>query len=251
MMIALLLYCWSRERAVLAGDRAGLCGGRRLPGDRRAAAARSRHDRALCRAPRGGAGRAVRRGAGAVRRRRPGDGRGDRDRRHQGARQRQPRPRRSTTSRSRRRSSRRRSPPTPPRPPCWASGAVTSCPRSWPPRMAARAGCAPRASGWTSSAPSGPEPIPRSRPARLLEAKRRLEEDLAVERAANEQLRGLPSARRDERRPPVERAAQALHAARDARRARSTSPTRTPSSCTACAAGSRATTPRPSATSST
>src|SRR6266540_1003606 len=39
MMIMLLLYCWSR--GVLAGDRAGVHGGRRLPRHRCASAARS------------------------------------------------------------------------------------------------------------------------------------------------------------------------------------------------------------------
>ena len=92
VMVALLLYCWARGDAVRAGDRAGVRGGRRVPRDRRPAAARSRDDRSLRRASRARAGRAVRRGARAVRRRRFGDRWGDRDRRHQGRGQRQPRP---------------------------------------------------------------------------------------------------------------------------------------------------------------
>ena len=50
--------------------------------------------------------------------------------------------------------------------------------------MRARAGCAPRASALIRSASSEPTRF-SSRPGRLHEAKRRLEEELAVERAAN------------------------------------------------------------------
>ena len=198
-----------------------------MPRDRRAAAARSRHDRAVCRAPRARAGGAVRRGAGAVRRRRPGDGRGHRDRRHQG---RAPTPAatgRWTTSRSPRRSSRKRSPTDTAETARTVITAVTSCPRpSRPPRAA---------SGWLRAARQRLEqrraeqaaPIPRSRPPRLLEAKRRLEEELAVERDANERYEAYRARGRDEERPPLRLTAQALHAAGDARRARSTSPTPT------------------------
>ena len=77
------------------------------------------------------------------------------------------------------------------------------------------------------------EPVPRARAARLREAKRRLR-GRPQRRARGEcQLRGLPPARRDARRAPDERAPEALHAARDDRRARSTSATPTASSCTA------------------
>ena len=107
MMVALLLYAYARGIAVLAGDRAGVRRGRRVPGDRGAAAARSRDDRAVRRAPPGRARRPVRRGADAVRAQRAGEGRGDRGRRHEGAGQRAAATRTSTTSRSRARSSRR------------------------------------------------------------------------------------------------------------------------------------------------
>ena len=157
-----------------------------------------------------------------------------------------------TTSRSRARSSRRRSRPTPPRPPCTASGAGTSCREIVATAEGRQGWLRARASGSISGARERAQPIPRSRPERLKEAKRGWRKSSAVERDANEQLRGLRAARRDgatvagSAAPP-----EALHAARRTRAARSTSPTRTPGWCTACAAGSRATTPRPSATSST
>jgi transposase len=91
-------------------------------------------------------------------------------------------------------------------------------------------------------------PVPRSRPDRLRDAKRRLDEELRVEQRANEAYEayrargvGTPvggSARR-RRRSPTRRQRR--------RSARSTSPIPTPSWSRACAAGSRATTPRPSA----
>jgi hypothetical protein len=59
VMVALLLYCWRAGRG--PSDRAGVCGARRVPRDRCPAAARSRHDRSLCRSPRTRVGRAVRR----------------------------------------------------------------------------------------------------------------------------------------------------------------------------------------------
>jgi transposase len=93
-------------------------------------------------------------------------------------------------------------------------------------------------------------PVPRSRPDRLRDAKRRLDEELRVEQRATRPMRpigraalGTPvggSARR-RRRSPTRRQRR--------RSARSTSPIPTPSWSRACAAGSRATTPRPSATS--
>ena len=94
-------------------------------------------------------------------------------------------------------------------------------------------------------------PIPRSRASRLLEARRRLEQELAVERDANARYeayraRGVMKNGRRFGAPP-----EALHAAGDTCRARSISPTRTRAWCTACAATSRAITPKPSATSST
>jgi transposase len=56
-------------------------------------------------------------------------------------------------------------------------------------------------------------PIPQSRPKRLKEAKRRLDEELWTECQANAAYEGLSRARGDEGRPPVRRAAQALSAA--------------------------------------
>src|SRR4051812_43626124 len=52
MMIALLLYLLGKRDALFAGARARVCGGSGVPRDRRALAARSRHHRAVCRAPR-------------------------------------------------------------------------------------------------------------------------------------------------------------------------------------------------------
>ena len=70
--------------AVGAGDRAALSRGRRVPGDLREPDARSRHDRAVSRPPRGRDRRPVRRGAGAVREGGAGEGRGGGGRRHEG-----------------------------------------------------------------------------------------------------------------------------------------------------------------------
>jgi hypothetical protein len=61
--VGVRLLAWP---AVLAGDRAWVHRGRRVSGDRRQPPARSLHDRAVSSAPRGGAGRPVRRGARAV-----------------------------------------------------------------------------------------------------------------------------------------------------------------------------------------
>ena len=56
MMVALVLYAYARGVRSAPRDRAGVRGGRGVPGDRGAAAARSRDDRAVRRAPRAGAG---------------------------------------------------------------------------------------------------------------------------------------------------------------------------------------------------
>src|SRR5215218_417232 len=82
MMVALLLYCWSRGmRSSRAIERACVedvaC---------RVIAAH-RPDRAVHRAPRARTCRPVRRGPGSVRGRWSGDGRSDRDRWHEGPRQ--------------------------------------------------------------------------------------------------------------------------------------------------------------------
>ena len=156
MMVALLLYCWARgvrssrgiERACVEDVACRVIAAHQRPDHATIARFVVRHERAL--------GELFGEVLGAVRRRRSGDGRGDRDRRHQGARQRQPRPHdglRAARARDRRggdRHRRRRDRGA------TASGAATSCPRSGPTGRAARAGCAPPASGWTSSAPSRP-----------------------------------------------------------------------------------------------
>ena len=92
---------------------------------------------------------------------------------------------------------------------------------------AARAGCARPSGGWTSGAPSEAKPIPRSRPERLKEAKRRLEEELWTECRANEAYEAYRARGVGEARPAASArsAAQALHAAADAGGARSTPPT--------------------------
>src|SRR3954453_19345379 len=89
MMLALLLYAYARgTRFSRVIER--VRGGRGVPGDRGAAAARSLDDRPVRRAPPAGAGGRVRRGARAVRERWPDRRCGRRDRRHQDPRQRQP-----------------------------------------------------------------------------------------------------------------------------------------------------------------
>src|SRR5271156_6708013 len=71
-------------RALIAGDRAQVRGGCRLPGDRRPAEARSRDDREVPCPPRGRAGEAVQLCALAVQAGGVGEGRGARDRRNEG-----------------------------------------------------------------------------------------------------------------------------------------------------------------------
>jgi hypothetical protein len=95
-----------------------------------------------------------------------------------------------------------------------------------------------------------PQPVPRSRPKRVKEAKRRLEEELFTEVRANEayeQYRARDRMRNGRRlgahSPPKPYTPPA--APRDA----STPPTRTHMSSKGCAGSSRATTPRPSPTS--
>jgi transposase len=95
------------------------------------------------------------------------------------------------------------------------------------------------------------KPIPRSRPERLKDAKRRLDEELRTEQRANEAYeasgRGVSDAPGAGSAPPP-RPSPTHHPRR--RPARSTSPISTPGLSRACAAGSRATTRRRSATSS-
>src|SRR4051794_40641539 len=116
----------------------------------------------------------------------------------------------SSPNSSRARSSRRRSLSTRPRRRCVVSLVATSCPRSWPAGRAARAGCAPPASGLTQQRAEPGRPIRRSRPERLREAKRRLEVELAVEREAHAQYeayrqRGVMKGGRRFGRPPSPR----------------------------------------------
>ena len=59
-------------------------------------------------------------------------------------------------------------------------------------------------------------PIPASRPARLREAKRRLEEELLRRDPGQRRIRGLPGARRRQDRPEVRSSAEALRASGDA-----------------------------------
>ena len=141
--------------------------------------ARSHDDRAVPSAPRGRAGRAVRRGAGAVREaglvavgviavdgtKVHANASAARDARLRADRARDPR--RGRRGRRRRGRALRR------------ARAATSCRRSWRPRRAGAGGCARPSAGSMSSAPRRRGRSRASRPERLQEAKRRLEEELA------------------------------------------------------------------------
>ena len=252
MMVALLLYCWSRgvrssraiERACVEDVACRVIAAQQRPDHATIARFVVRHERALgelfgevlalC----ADAGLATV-GVIAI------DG-------TKVARQRQPRPHdglRAARRDDRRRADRhRRRRDELPRRRARRRAAARSWPAAGPAGLAAR----PRASGSTASAPSEARADPALAPERgCTDAKRRLEEELAVERDANEHYEAYRArgVMRNGRRfgPP----AQALHAARRRRTARSTSPTPTPSWSRACAAGSRATTPRRPATSST
>ncbi len=238
--------------SVGAGDRAGVRGGRRVPRDRCPAAARSRDDRSLRRASRTRAGRAVRRGARLVRRRRVGECRGDRHRRHQGRGQRQPRP--DDGLRAARQDDRRKRQISTDAAEDELYGQGRG--EELPPELAQSKG----RQVWLREAKrrlderraEEAKPIPRSRPERLKDAKRRLDEELWTEQRANEayeayRARGVGRTGRrfsPPRRPSPTRRPRP-------RRARSTSPISTRGWSRACAAGSRATTRRRSATSST
>ena len=228
MMVALLLYAYARGiRSSRAIERA--CeedvAFRVIAAQQQA---RSRDDRAVRRAPRGGAGGPVRRGARRCARRRAGRGRGDRGRRHQGAGQRQPRRDTSITSRSRARSSRRPRRSTRPRTSSTARRAATSCRRSW--RTAqGRRGVAARgqAAAGDRARRARPRPVPRAARSALKEAKRRLEEELWTELRANEAYEAYRARGRMKDGRRFGRAARSPTRRRRRRRARSTSPTRT------------------------
>ena len=166
MMVALLLYAYARGvRSSRVIERACVedVAFRVIAAQQRAG---SRDDRAVHRAPRGGAGRAVRRGAGALRGGRGWRGRGHRDRRDQGAGQREPRRQRGLRAvgardhrggqgdRCRRgRALRRRRGDELPEELSTAQGRA--------------GGCARPSGAWRPSAPSGRSRCPRSRPERL------------------------------------------------------------------------------------
>ena len=250
MMVALLLYAYARGIAVVAADRAGVRGGRRVPRDGGAAAARSRDDRAVRRAPPGRDRRPVRRGAVAVREAGAGERRGDRGRRDEAGGQREPqRERRLRAARARdprrgqggrrgrgralRRRARRRA-------------ARAAAHRRGPPRR----GCARPSASSKSSAPKEARPVPRSRGKRLKEAKRRLDEELWTEMRANRAYEHY-RCRAHEGRAAASAGRRTPTRHRRRRRARSTSPipTRTSSRARAAAGSCRATTRRPSPTS--
>ena len=186
MMVALLLYSYAvgerssrriERRCVEDVATRVICANQR-PDHTTIARFRQRHESAV--------GRAVRRGARALRRGRLGPRRGDRGRRHEGARQRVG-ARDAQLRGDRARDPRRRgAPSTPRRTSASAMRAATSCRRSSPPVRAASAGCATPSVASTSAAPRRPSRSRESRPDRLKEAKRRLEEEHQVECRANE-----------------------------------------------------------------
>src|SRR4051812_26178543 len=83
------------------------------------------------------------------------------------------------------RSSRRRRRSTRPRTSGSVIAAAMSCHRSWPAPRVARSGWPRPSAAWTPGASARRAPIPAARPARVREAKRRLEEELRIECAAN------------------------------------------------------------------
>ena len=245
MMVALLLYAYARGIALLAGHRARLRRGRRLPRHRRqqrpdhATIARfvERHE---ARWP------AVRRGARALRA--PVASRGHRDRRHQAASQRQPRrQRRLRAARARDHrggQSRRRR----------RGRALRRGARR---RVAARVGHLAGASHVAARGPARADRRATSRPGRSRARGPRGEGSQAPPRRAavhrvprQRRLRGLPRARADAKRAAARPAlaAQALHAARTPEgRINITDPDS--HIVKGCAGSSRATTPRLSPTS--
>ena len=156
MMVGVVPVRVRARDPVLAGDRAGVHRGRRLPRDRGAAQARSRDDRALRRAPPGRAGGRVRLGPGLVREGRSGRRERRRDRWQQGLGEREPRGDRRLRAPRARGASRTRARSTPKRTSASAIAAATSCRRSWRPPTVARSGSKTPGAGWTISAPSRP-----------------------------------------------------------------------------------------------
>ena len=239
MMVALLLYAYARGSAPRGGSSA-VRGGRRLPGDRANQRPITRRSRGFASATRR-ARRAVRRGAGAVRRGGAGEGRRDRGRRHEGPRERvaarDPRLRadRARDPRGGRGVDRARTSAS-------ARRAATSCPRSSRRRRAGAGGCARPSAALDERRASEARPIPQSRPERLEEAKRRLEEEHRVECHANAAYEAYraPGVMKDGRRSVARRRRTSRP---ERRRARSTSPIRTRATSRRRAAGCRATTP--------
>ena len=178
MMVALLLYAYARgmrssraiERACEEDVAYRVIAAQQRPDHATIARFVERHEDALAGLFGGGA-RAVRAG-------RAGAGRGGRDRRHEGARQRQPR--REPRLRADRARDPRGGPGGRRRRGRASTGrrAATSCRRSWPARRGGASGCARPSASWTERREQEARPVPRSRPARLKEAKRRLDEQL-------------------------------------------------------------------------
>src|SRR4051794_21699343 len=184
MMVAGLVYAYARGQRFLAGDRARVHRGHRVSRDRRESSARSLHDRAVSAAPRGGPGRRLRRCVGAVRAGRAGGRRGARGRRDQGARHASERATRDYEQLARE---------------CLDEAAEIDAAEDeqfgerggdeLPSELASAQG----RKKWLAEAKRRLDaqrerearPIPASRPARVKEAKRRLEEDLRTECAAN------------------------------------------------------------------
>ena len=181
---------------------------------------------------------------------RAGEGRRDRRRRHEAAGQREPQREPSTTSSSRARSSRRRKAIDAAEDELYGEARGDELPRGVRDRRkAAAAGCARPSSAWRPSARRTRSRCRAAARKRLKEAKRRLEEELWTEMRANRAYEAYRARGRDEGRPPLRPAHRSPTRRPRRRRARSTSPTPTHTSSRACAGSCRATTPKPSPTS--
>ena len=251
MMVALLLYAYARgirssrviERACVEDVAFRVVAAQQRPDHATIARFIERHETAL--AGLFGEVLVALRALGA------GQGRRHRDRRHQGPGQRQPRRQRRLRAARARDHRRGQGRSTPPRMSSTAIARGDELPEELSTAQGRR--------GWLREAKRrleaerdrSPQPVPRSRPKRVKEAKRRLEEELLTEVPRQRRLRALPRAGSDEQRAALGRAlaAQSLHPAGHAARGASTPPIRTRASSRGCAGSSRATTPRPSPTS--